>query len=255
MSTIDQTVDTLWESIGRGDHHPESLRGKLNWDDAYPAQLALLRRHEQAGARQVGWKVGLTAKAIQAQIGFHEPIFGYLLDEGHRPDGATFEIASLIRPKLENELCITMASSLTGPGVSFTQARAAIATIAPAFEIIEQRHSGDPDFPLVMADNAQQKAFVTGAAVPLAELDLAGIVVEVLKNGQSVERAAGAEVLGTGPIASIAWLADRLAGFGLRLEAGMQVMSGSFTRQVDAQAGDTIEARFAGVGSVSAIFR
>jgi 2-keto-4-pentenoate hydratase len=69
-----------------------------------------------------------------------------------------------------------------------------------------------------------------------------------------VERATGAEVMGT-PLASVAWLANRLADFGRRLDAGMRVMSGSFTRQyaVD-HAGDEVEARFAPFGPVAAHF-
>jgi hypothetical protein len=32
------------------------------------------------GERQIGWKVVLTAKAIQEQFGFHEPVFGCVLE-------------------------------------------------------------------------------------------------------------------------------------------------------------------------------
>lgn len=77
--------------------------------------------------------------------------------------------------------------------------------------------------------------------------------VDVSVNGTHSERAMGSEVLGT-PAASVAWLANKLSEFGLSLEAGMRVMSGSFTRQYELKAGDRIEARFIPVGAAIAEF-
>jgi 2-keto-4-pentenoate hydratase len=68
-----------------------------------------------------------------------------------------------------------------------------------------------------------------------------------------MEQARGAEVLGN-PAASVAWLANKLAELGRRLEAGMQIMSGSLTRFYPANKGDHVEARFTPFGAVSARF-
>ena len=228
--------------------------GTVDLDQAYRAQLEMLDRCERAGERQTGWKVGLTARAMQAQQGVYEPVFGFLLASGHRPSGAMFEFASLIRPGFENELCLTLGAPLVGPGVTLERARAAVSHVAPALEIIEKRGEFGADLARSLADNAQQKAFVPGAAVPLGALDLAEVSLEFALNGVAQERARGAEVMGT-PIASIAWLANKLAGFGRRLEAGTRVMSGSFTRQYDITRGDVVEARFEPIGSVRAEFR
>jgi 2-keto-4-pentenoate hydratase len=126
--------------------------------------------------------------------------------------------------------------------------------VAPALEIVERRGDFTADLNLALADNAQQKAFVTGPGHPLGGLDLAAVTVDVIVNGAHQERARGAEVLGT-PVASIAWLANKLAEFGRRLEAGMRVMSGSFTRQYSLAAGDRVESQFEPIGAVRAEFR
>ncbi len=225
----------------------------MTLDEAYRAQLELLARCERAGERQAGWKVGLTARAMQAQQGVYEPVFGFLLLSGHRPSGTTFDFSALIRPGFENELCLTLGAPLAGPGVTLEQARAAVSHVAPALEIIEKRGEFGADLALSLADNAQQKAYLTGAALPLGALDLAEVTLELWINGVLQERALGAEVLGT-PIASIAWLANKLAGFGRRLEPGTRVMSGSFTRQYDLHCGDVVEARFEPLGPVNAEF-
>ena len=252
--TINSAVDTIWRGIQRGMHHPAELRGKLSLDDAYRVQLGLLACYERAGERQAGWKVGLTAKAMQAQQGVNEPVFGFLLRSGHRPTGTTFDFASLIRPGFENELCITIGTTLAGPGVTLERARGAISHVAPALEIIEKRGDLRADLALTLADNAQQKAFVTGMNVPLGELDLADVTLDLIVNGVAQERARGAEVLGT-PVASIAWLANKLAEFGRQLDAGTQVMSGSFTKQYVVNRGDIVKAEFEPLGRVSAEFR
>lgn len=226
----------------------------MTLDQAYRAQLELLARCEREGERQAGWKVGLTARAMQAQQGVYEPVFGFLLASGHRPSGTVFEFASLIRPGFENELCLTVGAPLAGPGVTLEQARAAVSHVAPALEIIEKRGDFGADLASSLADNAQQKAFVTGTALPLGALELAEVTLELAVNGAVQERARGAEVLGT-PLASIAWLANKLAEFGRRLEPGMRVMSGSFTRQYDLHRGDVVEARFEPLGPVRAEFR
>jgi 2-keto-4-pentenoate hydratase len=202
----------------------------------------------------VGWKVGLTAKAMQIQQRVHEPVFGFLLASGDRPSGTRIAFAELINPGFENELCLTVGTTLRGPGITTAQATAALSAMAPAFEIIEKRGDFAADLNVSLADNAQQRFFVTGGAVPVpADADLAAVSVEVRVNGAPAERALGREVLGT-PAASVAWLANKLAEFGLALEAGMRIMSGSFTKQYAIGARDRIESHFVPVGTVVAEF-
>ena len=252
--SVEQAVDAFWESARRGIYSPPEWKGRLTREEAYRVQLGMLERYVRGGDRHAGWKVGLTSKAMQVQQRVHEPVFGFLLDSGARPSGTRFTYAELIGPGFENELCLTVGRTLRGPGITAEQAAAALSAVAPALEIIERRGDFAGDLNLALADNAQQKAFVTGATVPpSAAGDLGAVTVDVLVNGTHSETARGSEVLGT-PAASIAWLANKLAEFGLALEADMRVMSGSFTRQYLLNAGDRVEARFAPVGSVSAEF-
>jgi 2-keto-4-pentenoate hydratase len=254
MEDLEAALEAVWQGHRRGVHHPAAWQGRLTMDEAYRVQLGLLGRYVASGERHAGWKVGLTSRAMQEQQRVHEPVFGFLLESGNAASGTIFAHASLIRPGFENELCIAMGAPLAGPGVTLDQARAAIASVAPALEIVERRGDLTADLNLALADNAQQKAFITGPAVPLGELDLAAVTVEVIVNDVSQERARGAEVLGT-PVASVAWLANKLAQYGRRLEAGVRIMSGSFTKQYLLSPGDRVEACFSPVGTVRAEFR
>ena len=60
-------------------------------------------------------------------------------------------------------------------------------------------------------------------------------------------------VLGN-PAIAVAWLARKVASFGVRLEAGHVVLPGSCTRAYDVTSGDTVVAEFSGLGTVSLSF-
>jgi 2-keto-4-pentenoate hydratase len=252
--SIEEAVAAFWTAARDRTGPPALWVGRLSREEAYRVQLGVLARHVAAGERHAGWKVGLTSKAMQIQQKVHEPVLGFLLASGEKPSGTRFPWADLINPGFENELCLTVGRTLRGPGVTTAQAQSALTAMAPAFEIIEKRGDFAADLNVSLADNAQQRFYVTGSAVPVpAGFDLASVALELSVNGGAPDRATGAEVLGT-PAASVAWLANKLAELGLALEAGMKVMSGSFTRQYPLQRGDRIEARFTPLGLVRASF-
>src|ERR1700727_1760457 len=100
MSTTD-LIEAFWQARQQGVYFPPAYYGKLAIDDAYAIQLGLIARRAAAGERQIGWKVGLTAPAIQQQFGFHEPVFGCLLKTD--ASGLAFRPDELIKPGFECE--------------------------------------------------------------------------------------------------------------------------------------------------------
>jgi 2-keto-4-pentenoate hydratase len=239
-------VAAFWDARRRGDYFPAAYFGKLTVDQAYRVQLGLIARRVAAGECQIGWKVGLTAPAIQQQFGFHEPVFGCVLSTV--PSGHVLEADSLISPGFENELCMRLRSDLSG-SVSLAEARAAIDMVYPSLEIIETRGPFTEQIALALADNAQQKTNVLGASVPLPD-DLAAIEAVVSINGVEVTRGSGDAVLGN-PLQSVVWLAGAVGAYGRGLKAGEVIMTGSFTRQFPLAPGDVVETVFSGVGPVS----
>ena len=248
-SEIAAAVQEFAAARERGEYFPAAWADRLSLDDAYRIQLALIAR--RTDVRRVGWKVGLTATAIQQQFGVHEPVFGCLLSDGRIDSGHVFRRDQLIEPGFENELCIVMARDLS-PGATPDDVAAAVAHVHPAFEIIETRGDFTRQLALALADNAQQKAFVLGPAVERARLPaLDKVTVRVRINAAEVAAADGSAVLGH-PYNAVAWLAGKLAQFGEGVRAGDTIMSGSFTRQFPLAQGDRIEAAFAGIGTVAA---
>src|SRR2546428_1625947 len=160
--SVGHAVDTIWKAAQAGVYFPDELKGKLTPRQGYEAQLGILARHVAAGDAHVGWKVGLTSKASQDAFGRYKPAFGYLLASGAKPSGTAFPTSPTIPCGFENELCLTVGKTLQGPGVTLEQARASIAAVAPALEIVEMRGDLKGEFGLALADNLFHKAFVTG---------------------------------------------------------------------------------------------
>jgi 2-keto-4-pentenoate hydratase len=253
--TTGPAAQALWQSQARGDVFPDAWRGKLDTAQAYRVQLAILDRKLARGEKQVGWKVGLTAPAMREMFGSDAPVFGYLLESGRIESGFRFRYAGLRTPMVENELLITMASDLAGPSATAEDARNTVATIAPAFEIVEMRGADmRADLPLALTDNVAQRAFVQGAAIPFAPaLDLGAIRAEVRINGELKHAPLGREAIDN-QLQTLAWLANTLHSYGKRLQAGQCVMTGSFTKPLPIMAGDAFETSFSGIGTVGTSF-
>lgn len=253
--TIEQSIDILWNSIQAGDHFPEALQGKLTMDDAYRVQLGILARRIEAGERQSGWKIAMSGEALRQARGLDEPVFAYLLESGHYTNGQRLNYHDIRKPAIESELCITLGRRLQGPGVTREQALDAVSMVEAAFELVSMRGDMAADMALGLADGVAQWGYVTGDAVTPypKDLVLAEVTVEIRRNGEVEAQVRSADVLDD-QLDSIAWLANALARYGLGLEAGQCVLTGSFTRPTTIEQGDRWHTQFSSVGSVSASF-
>src|ERR1700730_7898476 len=244
---IDTAVEDFWLARRRGEYFPAAYADRLSLDEAYRIQLALIDRRVAAGERHIGWKVGLTAKAIQEQFGFHEPVFGCILQSFPSPHELP---TNLIKPGFETELCLRFAHSLEGE-LTPQQVLDALEGIHPSFEIIETRGDLSRHIALALADNAQQHSVILGPLMrpnPSAGLDQA--VARVMLNGNEIAVGTGDAVLGN-PLNSVVWLARKLTEFGRSIRPGDLVMTGSFVRQFPLAPGDHAEADFSGIGQVT----
>jgi 2-oxo-hept-3-ene-1,7-dioate hydratase len=230
-------------------------------DDAYAAQQAWVDLQIAGGARLVGRKIGLTSVAMQQQMNIDEPDFGALLDYMVLTDGAAIDTARHVDPRLEVEVAFVLAHPLRGDALTVVDVLRATEYVLPALELIDARsHRVDPASGRArtvvdtVADNAADAGVILGGR-PMApgEVDLRWVGAILSRNGVVEETGLAAGVLNH-PALGIAWLARRLAPYGLTLEPGQLVLSGSFTRAVAAKRGDTFTADYGPLGTVSCHF-
>lgn len=228
--------------------------------DAYAVQDALVAAKLAQGRRQIGWKIGLTSRAMQQALNITTPDSGVLLDDMLFADGSVVPTGRFIQPRIEAEIAFVMARSLQGAEVTRADVLAATEYVGPSLEILDTRIlRADPAtgqarvITDTVADNAANAGIVMGVQRhdPGMDLRWAGAIVK--RDGVVEETGLGAGVLND-PATGIVWLVHRLATLGKGLSAGDIVLSGSFIRPIEATPGCRIEADFGGFGSVSVSF-
>jgi 2-keto-4-pentenoate hydratase len=203
----------------------------------------------------LGHKVGLSSKAMQEMMGVDEPDYGHLLSDMELPADRPVDVGRYCFPRVEVEVAFVLGAALPGEGCVEEDVLAATEAVAPSIELIDSRIA-DWKIGLVdtIADNASSAGFVLGPErVPPGELDLLMIDATLACNGEQVAAGRSDAVLGN-PVTAVAWLARKVASFGVRLEAGHVILPGSCTRAIDAHAGDDFVAEFAGLGTVHLSF-
>ncbi|AGH48125.1 hydratase/decarboxylase [Sphingomonas sp. MM-1] len=227
----------------------------LTIDDAYAISLDALARRQADGEKVVGKKIGVTSKAVQDMLGVHQPDFGFLTDRMWVEGDIDIAATGLIQPRAEAEIAFILKSDLNGPGVTAEDVLAATESIAPCFEIVDSRIQ-DWKIGIVdtVADNASCGVFVLGEArVDPRGLDLPGLHVTVTKNGEPLSEGYGSAVQGS-PLQAVAWLANTLGAYGVTLNAGDVILSGSLVPLAPAVAGDVFEMELHGIGRCVARF-
>jgi 2-oxopent-4-enoate/cis-2-oxohex-4-enoate hydratase len=228
----------------------------LTIDDAYRISLGILEQRLADGEALIGKKIGVTSTAVQEMLGVHQPDFGFLTD-AMLIDGE-IDIAGnrLIHPRAEAEIAFFLKRELIGPGITPEDVLDATDSVAPCFEIVDSRIE-DWKIAIVdtVADNASCGVFVLGEErVDPRTLDLPALHCTVSKNGAVISEGYGSAVQGS-PLAAVAWLANTLGAYGVRLNAGDVILSGSLVPLAPAVAGDRFEMQIPGLGTCTVQFR
>jgi len=224
----------------------------LGMADGYAIQRELIDLLLADGDRIVGHKVGLTSKPMQKMVGVDSPDYGPVLASTIYRDGDTIPVSRFIAPKVEAEIVFVIGERLVGPGVTVTQAHAAIAGAVAAMEIVDSRIA---DWRIKLADTvadlASNGAMATSSrVVPLTELDPRLVGMTLTRNGELIDTGAGAAALGD-PVAVVAWLANVLGGDGVALEPGHLIMTGALHAAVPMTPGDVFRAEFDRLGPIT----
>ena len=233
----------------------------MTMDDAYEVQNAIYRAKLAEGRKVIGWKIGLTSKAMQYALNIDIPDSGILFDDMAFKSGATVTKDRFIQPRIEAESAFVMKSDLSGENVTREDVIAATDYVAPSIEILDTRiHRVDPETGKArtvldtISDNAANAGVVLGTARHAVDaFDLRWVGAITFRNGEVEETGLGAGVLND-PIESVVWLARRMASYGQSIKAGQIILSGSFIRPVECPSGSEITADFGDFGSVEINF-
>jgi 2-oxo-hept-3-ene-1,7-dioate hydratase len=236
--------------------HPD-----MSMEDAYAIQKAWMDVKCAEGKEVIGYKVGLTSRAMQMTMQIDEPDYGTLLNDMVFENGSDIEAAQFTDPRIEVELAFILKDKLEGENVSIFDVLNATDYVIPALELIAARsHRVDPENGYVrkifdtISDNAANGGIIMGGRpIKPMEMDLRWAGALLSRNGVMEETGLAAGVLNH-PANGIAWIAKRFAPHGIALESGQILLAGSFTRPVIARAGDTFHADYGPLGGISCHF-
>lgn len=228
------------------------LRNQLDPVDAagaYAVQEINTRFWEAQGRRIVGRKAGLTAQAVQRQLGVDQPDFGVLFEDMRVADGGMLDPSRCLQPKAEAEIAFVLGADLPDPETAPEQVAAAVARVHAAIEIVDSRIADwKISFADTVADNGSSAFFVLAEqGLTLGGLDLEGATMEMRINGVVASTGIGAAALGN-PLNAAAWLARTLSQRGEPLKAGDVLLAGALGPMVALTPGDRVEADIAGIG-------
>ena len=113
---IKKAADDLYQAeIDRQQIDPVSLaHPDMTMDEAYAIQKQWVDRKVGDGRRIVGYKIGLTSRAMQDTMKIDHPDYGVLLDDMVFADGSDIETARFSDPRIEVELAFVLKDRLEG---------------------------------------------------------------------------------------------------------------------------------------------
>ncbi len=233
----------------------------MTMDDAYAVQKHWVDDKVANGRRVIGYKIGLTSRAMQNAMKINEPDYGVLLDDMVFADGSDIEVAQFCDPRIEVELAFVLKDRLEGENVTMLDVLNATDYVVPALEIIAARsHRVHPETGYTrtivdtISDNAANAGIIMGGRpIKPLDMDLRWCGSLFYLNGVLEETGLAAGVLNH-PANGICWVAKRFAPHGIALEPGQVILAGSFTRPVIVKAGDTIHADYGRLGGISCRF-
>jgi 2-keto-4-pentenoate hydratase len=224
--------------------------------DSYEIALINIRRRLEAGETVYGHKVGLSSEVMQKMMGVDEPDYGHLLSSMVYSESTPIDTSRFCYPRIEVEIGYVLGRTLPGADCTEQDVLDATEYIVPSIELIDSRiRDWKIDLADTIADNASSAGLILGAGrVRPSGVDIGAISAVLYKGDDEIARGEASAVLGD-PTRAVAWLARKVAGFGVRLEAGHVILPGSCTPAIDVHPGAVFRADFSDIGSVTVEFK
>lgn len=223
----------------------------LSLESAYRIQQINIERRLAARETLIGHKIGLTGKPMQEKFGVKEPDYGHLLDTMQLDVNSPLNLDSLIDPQIEVEPGFVLGRKLEGPGLTIDDVLSATEYVVACYEIIDSRIiNWQIRLQDTVADNGSSARFVLGVdRVAPADLALDDLETRLELDREPVDAGNTRDILGH-PAMGIAWLGNKLAEFGVALEAGHVVLPGTCIRSHRLQGHGTVRGSIEGLGGV-----
>lgn len=234
----------------------EPVRGlpaDISLKDAECGRRRLVEKLEASDNRIVGYKAGLTSKAVQERFGVTSPVRGVLLEKMLLEDGADVPFDFGARPVFEADLMVVVKDGAIHQAKTHLEALRSLSLVIPFIELPDllvaegEKLSG----PLLVSLNVGARLGVVGKGIPVQATPefaaaLQNMRVTVTNQGKEMASATGGAILGH-PLNAVLWLVRDLERTGIKLKPGDRLSLGSFSQPVKPVPAMAISVRYDGL--------
>lgn len=236
-------------------HPVRDILGENDIALAYRAQEAIVIDRLQRGGVITGRKIGLTAPAVQQQLGVNQPDFGVLFADMDVSSMDRIPAHLLLQPKVEAEIAFGLSRDLDIPDIDIAALLDSVEWAAAALEIVDSRIANwDIRITDTIADNASSGLYVlSNSRIPLRNFVPKEVTMRLCVDDVPASEGTGAACMGD-PLEALLWLAQTARQYGRPLQAGQVVLSGALGAMVAVAPGSKVTAEISSLGEVSAWF-
>jgi 2-keto-4-pentenoate hydratase len=201
------------------------------WEDlrvvrGMQAQFETRRKRLEAGDQPLGWKVGFGAPAMLQLLNISAPLVGFLTRNARVQSGGSVSFAGWSKPVLEPEIAVHIGRDLLA-GADEETARAAIAGISPAIEIVDLTAPPEDPERILSGNIYQRYVMLDGASSARAGAAAEGLTCRIVRRGVESARTTDPQANTGEWVGIVRHVADVLGAFGERLRAGEIIITGS----------------------------
>lgn len=233
---------------------------ELTLEDGLCTQQLFLTELAKTQGRVVGYKAGLTNRALQQRFGYPQPLRGTLFEKMLLLDGAHVAARFGARPVVEADLLVEVGDDALQQATTPIEVLRSLSRVTAFIELPDLvLADGEPvTGAAIAAINVGARLGVVGGSIPVeatpafvAALARMQIVVTD-HDGAELTRGQGTAILDH-PLNAVIWLAQDLARAGIKLKRGDLLSLGAFAPPLVPRAGTTITVSYEGLpGAISA---
>jgi 2-keto-4-pentenoate hydratase len=176
-----------------------------------------------------GYKVAYASKAAQKQFSMKEPARGPFYMSQRLPNGSKLSCEVFREIMLETEVAFTIGKKIDKPLQNVAALKPYVKWVHPAFDAGNFPYVVDRTKPTpsdLVAIGTGAHVFVIGPAMNPSTVDLSRIDLSLARNNETIRKSSARDVLGN-PWNSLLWCVNHLHKYGLNLEPGMVVLTGT----------------------------
>lgn len=215
--------------------------------EAYAAQEVYYRLAEPTYGPVGGVKVATTTKVMQQLMGITHPCGGAIFARTIHRSPARIAKADFVNLRVESEIALALGADMPAARAPWTAESVVpfVAGAMAAYELIEDRNAVYRETQAVsmIVENCWNGGVVVGTPKPVTPQQVVGVSGRQTLNGKPIGEGKAED-----PYATLAWLANLLAGRGRDLAAGMVVITGSVIPTFSIAPGDRAVFSVEGLG-------